>query len=304
MRNRNNTRKKSAYSKYNSKNGRNNKQQDNGNKEAIKWAIITCVIIIALAILGMSFVFGGFGASDDQMVIPSLVGENYEEMVAQYEEKGITITIAQEVEDEEFDEGVIIDQSPKAGKNKKLPFEIIVTVSSGVKEATMKDYSDIDAEKVESELVKKGYKVKIEKEEDDSVEEGKVIRTSPAHGESIKKGDTVTLYVSEGGNGEATVPNVKGETEERAKEILKENKLTVGSVGYDYSDSVEQGRVMNQSHSSGTKLEEGTAVSITISNGPAPQVTEAPTAAPTEAPVVTAEPVVDGVVAGGGMVEE
>lgn len=280
------------------------KKTDDGKKEAVKWAVVTSVIIIALVIIGMSFVFGGGFGGKDNIVVPELVGEDYEAMVEKYKDSGITITIGQEVDDTDYDEGVITEQNPKAGKNVSTPLEIVVNVSRGVSEEPMKDYSGIKYEKVENELIKKGYKVKIEEEDDDDVKKDYVIRTSPAHGETIKKGDTVTLYVSTGkSNEEVTVPNVLGESESRAEQILKENDLTLGSVGHDHSSTVEKGRVMYQSHSQGTKLSSGSAVSITISDGPS----SSNTSTATEAPVSTQPPadrtVVDGV-GGGGMVEE
>ena len=281
------------------------RKKDNGNKAAVKWAIITSVIVMAFVILGLSFVLGGFGGKEDSIKVPDLIGENYDAMVEKYNEQGITITIGQEVENTEYDDGTIIEQTPKAGKNVSTPFEIVVKVSRGASEELMKDYTGIKYDKAENELVKKGYKVKIEEEDSDDVDKDAIIRTSPAQGVSIKKGDTIILYVSTGkSDGEATVPNLMGETESRATELLEENNLKLGSVAHDNSSSVEKGRVMSQSHSQGTKLSSGSAVSITISDGPA-AATPAPataTPSPTNDPVPTEIP--DGVVDSGGMKEQ
>lgn len=302
-------------SKYNGakgkSNGTNGKKKKKGqspeDKKAVIWAVITCVILVALIIVGINAFNGGLFGNKQQVTVPPLVGENYEDMVEKYKDQDITIVIGQEVEDSEYDEGVIVEQSPKAGKTVIPPVEITVNVSKGVETIKIGNYIDKEASKVESELDKKGLKVKIEKEADEEIEKGNIIRTSPANGESVKKGDTVILYVSTGPETkEITMPNLLGYSLASARNILKENNLTEGTVSYETSTTAAKDTVIRQSFNPGDSVKEKTAISIVVSSGP-PEVVN-PTQAPVhnDPPAATPTPkpdIVDGV-GGAGMVSE
>jgi hypothetical protein len=100
---------------------------------------------------------------------------------------------------------------------------------------------------------------------------------------------TCTVY------GLVNVPSVKGQTKSSAQSELESAGLALGSVGGAYSSSVAAGLVISQSPAAGADVEPGTAVSITVSKGPAPVVatpkpTPKPTVAPVTTPVVTPAP--------------
>ncbi len=56
-----------------------------------------------------------------------------------------------------------------------------------------------------------------------------------------------------------------------AQSTIKSYGFNVGTVTYDYSDSVEKGMVISQTVEPGTKASAGTSISITVSNGPKPE---------------------------------
>jgi hypothetical protein len=98
---------------------------------------------------------------------------------------------------------------------------------------------------------------------------------------------TCTVY------GLVNVPSVKGQTKASAKSELEGAGLALGSVGSAYSSSVTAGLVLSQSPAAGADVAPGTAVSITLSKGPAPVVaTPKPTPKPTVAPNVSPTPTV------------
>ena len=79
----------------------------------------------------------------------------------------------------------------------------------------------------------------------------------------------IVMQVSKGAE-KKTVPNVVGQKDADAQNAINSAGLSVGTVTYDYSDTVAQGIVISQSVDGGKKVDAGTTVNLVISNGPEP----------------------------------
>ena len=106
-----------------------------------------------------------------------------------------------------------------------------------------------------------------EYESSDQVPEGTVIRQTPESGSMVSEGTKVTIVVSQGKES-VTVPDLKNHTESEARKALEDEGLQVGTVSTDYSDTVEEGKVIDQSEIAGKTVYSGTTVNIVISMGP------------------------------------
>lgn len=102
----------------------------------------------------------------------------------------------------------------------------------------------------------------------DSVAEGNVISTTPSANTTGSKDTKITMSVSKGAE-KKTVPDVTGQTESDAQSALSAVGLT-GSVTYEYSSSVAQGKVISQSLAAGKKVAAGTSVGLVVSQGEEP----------------------------------
>lgn len=122
-----------------------------------------------------------------------------------------------------------------------------------------------------SALNKVGLGYKAVTQSSDTVAENSVINQGNVGGSKVEKNSQIVLTISSGRETKnVTVPNVKGKTEEEAKELIENVNLVV-SVDYVYSSTVEAGKVVKYSPS-GT-VTEGTTVTIEVSRGK--QVTKA-----------------------------
>lgn len=102
----------------------------------------------------------------------------------------------------------------------------------------------------------------------DTVAEGHVIAQGTKPGTQVAKNTQIILTISSGKDVvEVTIPNVKGMTEAEATQELKNVKLGV-NVDYQYSDSVEQGKVISFSPTG--KTTEGSTITIVVSRGEDP----------------------------------
>ena len=101
---------------------------------------------------------------------------------------------------------------------------------------------------------------------DQNIEANFVIRTDPPAGTKVADGTMITIYVSTGKT-QVGVPNIAGMTEEEAKLALENAKLTLGSITEGTSPTVLKGQVLSTDPVAGSKVAEGSAVNLIISNG-------------------------------------
>ena len=114
---------------------------------------------------------------------------------------------------------------------------------------------------------KYGIRYEEKHEFNDEVSAGEAISYSYKTGEVIKNNDAVVVVLSDGKA--ASVPNVVGSTKSDATNKLKNAGFGYNFV-YSYSDSVTEGKAIKQSISAGSKVAEGTTVTVTISKGKKP----------------------------------
>ena len=99
-----------------------------------------------------------------------------------------------------------------------------------------------------------------------------MISQSIDSGSKVEKGTTVSYVVSKGPETKyVRVPDLRGMTESQARQALREAGLSVGEVNDDYISSSNVNRVVEQSISKGTSVEEGTSVSFTVNLGLEPE---------------------------------
>lgn len=119
-------------------------------------------------------------------------------------------------------------------------------------------------------------RVDIEDEYSNEVEKGKIISQQPMSGATLQEGDTVTLVLSKGPM-KGYIPNVVGLTLGEAENILKENKLSLGNIKYEYSDTYNNGIVIAQDPKSGSESnQEWGTVNVVVSKGKKEEVVQPP----------------------------
>ncbi len=244
----------------------NNKVNDKSIERKVTiWAVITSLLIICV-ITGFLIVWVLSGGSSK---VPDFKGKTWEEAVKIAKDKEIYITNIKEEYDENIKEGAIIEQDIEAGEKVKKGSNINVTLSLGSGQFEVEYFVGLDISEVYRKVENLDINLKEEYIYDDEIEIGKVVRQSPESGKKLKPGGKLTLYISKGKeDGEQViVPNLIGLNEESAKATIKSEGLSVGRVSRSESDSVEEGKVIDQSISFGNEVAEGTAISIVISSG-------------------------------------
>ena len=260
---------------------------DEVNPHMHKIMKILTIVVVAIIVLILVFTvgkaagvfksFGGITTQDEEdksgkVTVPDVRGMSEEHAKALLNKKGLGIQVVTRKESKKYKAGKISKQTPEAGEKVSKHTKIEVVVSSGLvgSKKAIPDVSGMSETEAQNELEEAGFKVTSSFQYDDSVESGKVINTTPEAGTKAEKGSTVTMLVSQGSN-KKTVPDVRGMADATAQSTIKSYGFNVGTVTYDYSDSVEKGMVISQTVEPGTKASAGTSISITVSNGPKPE---------------------------------
>lgn len=243
--------------------------------------IVVAVIIIFIVIFAIgkaAGIFKSFGTgtiaeeTTDEVKVPSILGMTEEQAKAELKKKGLGIQVVGEEESDKYGEGMIAKQTPGAGEKVKKNTRVEVIISSGLtkEEVEVPDVKGYDEEDAQKMLESAGLKVGTpDFVYSDDYAEGEVIGTTPDAGSEVAKDTEVIMKVSKGSE-KATVPNVVGKKDADAQSALKSAGLEVKAT-YDYDDTVEKGKVVSQSISSGKKVAEGTEIEILISNGKKPE---------------------------------
>ena len=103
----------------------------------------------------------------------------------------------------------------------------------------------------------------------EEIDEGIVMSANRGIGASVRHGTEVEMVVSQGAERFA-VPPLAGLTVDDARTALEAAQLTVGEQDQEHHDSVPAGQVLSSDPAPGEQVRRDTAVSLTISSGPAP----------------------------------
>lgn len=260
---------------------------DEVNPHMHKIMKILTIVVVAIIVLILVFTvgkaagvfksFGGITTQEEEdksgkVTVPDVRGMSEENARALLNKKRLGIHVVTRKESKKYKAGKISKQTPEAGEKVSKHTKVEVVVSSGLvgSKKAIPDVRGMSETEAQNELEDAGFKVTSSFQYDDSVESGKVISTTPEAGTKAEKGSTVTMLVSQGSD-KKTVPDVRGMADATAQSTIKSYGFNVGTVTYDYSDSVEKGMVISQTVEPGTKASAGTSISITVSNGPKPE---------------------------------
>ena len=201
------------------------------------------------------------------VIVPDLSNRTETEAKAALNKLRLSVSV-QKGSSDDVPEGQVYDQSPAAGVKTDVHTQVTIYISTGKETFKLDDVTGMDYDQAQSQLENDGLKVSLEFEDSDSVDKNEVIRTSPEAGSQVAEGDTVTIVASKGKETKyVTVPYVIGYDLDTAISMIKDAGLTYDGKSSDYSDSVSEGEVMNQSIGSGQSVEEGTSITLTVSLG-------------------------------------
>ncbi|WP_285825731.1 Stk1 family PASTA domain-containing Ser/Thr kinase [Schaedlerella arabinosiphila] len=246
----------------------------------LKVVVTLAIIVIAAVIIFMVVKSEGFfdkmsidspikeEEETKQVSVPYLIGLTEDEAKDALSKEGLGYGVSERVQSDEFERGQIISQSPEADQKVDVNTEILVSVSIGkaIEKKKVPEVAGQDEAAAKNMMANSGFVVEVEQREDDNVPAGKVITTAPAGGVEVVEGTKIILYVSKGSN-KVTVPPLKDMTKEQAANLLASMELTGSVSGEEFSDDVEEGKIISQSPAAGEKVPKNTPITYVVSKG-------------------------------------
>ncbi len=194
--------------------------------------------------------------------VPPFAGKNIEVARDLADAAGLKL-VAKDENSTTVPANTVISQVQPAGSEVNQGSSVEVVVSSGKNQKAVPDVAGDDAADAANQLGQAGFKTRTSREASSSVDAGKVVRTDPAAGARAEEGSTVTIFVSTGPE-QMSVPSVLGKSAEDAKAEIERAGFTFRMGGTAPANASDDGKVVAQNPSGGTKAEKGATVTVTI----------------------------------------
>ena len=251
-----------------------NRAQKNGKKpnkfvEFVKThkALSAIIGLILLFIITIGATIGISNATRPKDVaIPNLVGKTVDEAKKILQDSKLTYVEEESTYSTEYEAGQIISQNPPfvEGRKIKQKTEVKVVVSLGTEKTKVPKLKGLTKQEAEDAAEEAKIKLDFVEETSKTVEAGIIIKQEVDTDTEVNAGDTVKVYISIGtGIKQVVVTSVLYQEEATAKQNLEDLGLKV-TVEYSEDKTRGNGVVLKQSISSGEKVDEGTAITITV----------------------------------------
>lgn len=224
------------------------------------WLIALGVILALVAVTAASWGIMQAMDASTKVNVPNVVGQLQADAEKTLKDDGFEVTVKQVAATDPNDTniGYVTDQTPEPNAEVDEGDSVELTVMIKPENVKVEDVVGDDEAEARSKLEAQNLTVKIVPQESPEPS-GEVLTQDPKAGTEVPPTTEITLTVSAGG--QATVPNVKGMTVERAESTLTEAGFTVEVQYGNEGDQVDV--VYEQDQGEGSTLDKGSTVVIT-----------------------------------------
>ena len=191
----------------------------------------------------------------ERIIVPTLNGLTPDVASGKISDLGLSVGQINESFDMKVASGFVIGTDPKDGSEVRRKSIVNLIVSIGIEQLALPSYVGKGGEQALSELNDLGFDVNVKYSFSDSIFKGQVITQRPERSDLISKGSKIELEISKGSEF-VFVPNVLGKNKNDASVDLENLGLKVSAKG--------SGKVNNISPSIGSKVKQGTVITITL----------------------------------------
>ncbi|MFD7874008.1 Stk1 family PASTA domain-containing Ser/Thr kinase [Streptomyces sp. NPDC059766] len=248
------------------------RRQKKNNTSTVLLAVAAVLVLVGAILIG-KWAFGGGGAGNDTVSMPSFVDQTVAQAQQMADNADLKITIAKKP-CENTETGKVCSQDPTAGTEVKKQSTVNLVVSTGAPKVAVPNVvgKKVDDAKGILESDKYQFNVKT-KDKVSTLEAGTVLESDPELGKEVEKGSTITLTVAKAEE-KSTVPDVLGRGCDDAVAQMEANNLTGNCVEVDTDDQNQVGKVISTVPDRGTQADKGSTVQIQI--GKAKQQVQVP----------------------------
>jgi serine/threonine-protein kinase len=205
------------------------------------------------------------GNGPEQTAVPPLNGKTVAEAEPLLTGRGLALGAQTEQNTTDPTQvGKILSSSPAAGENVPAGTTVAVVVGKQQSTVAVPNVVGRSADDAERQLEQAGFQVR-RTNVDAGGTEGDVAGTDPAAGAQAAPGSTVTLQVTSGDGSEPEMPDVTGDRLRDAQRKLQEEGISDVTIQpQSTNDEDDNGRVLDQTPSRGTKIGPGDRVVLLV----------------------------------------
>ncbi len=229
-------------------------------RRALWWALGALVLaaVAVAVILALS--------STKTVVVPSVVGQSEQAAGAKLRAAGLD-PVPSLAASSSVSAGLVIRQSPAAGRKAEKGSGVNLVVSSGPAIKALENVEGLTASEANAKLRKAGFKPTTKTQASATVPSGRVISTEPSANTELQVGSPVKLIVSSGPE-PVHVPDVTGQSLSAAEATLTNAGLKVGKVSSRATDTQAPNTVLSQTPATGASVKAGSKVDLVIAQAP------------------------------------
>jgi len=231
----------------------------------IAGAIAAAAILIAGVVFVITNIAGGPG-----LTVPDVVNMNYTDAATLLGEKGFKV-VPNALAKEGVADDAVYEQNPAADSPAVEGDTITLTYNPARPPVTVPPIQGLTISQAQTELQKVGLTLEIiEQRIDPTLGAGQIISQDPGGTQQVPPGSTVKVVVSAGA-GQVIVPNVTGQQEAAATQLLQNApfKFIVRRIE-EPSASVAKGQVVRTDPGVDVPIDSGSGITLVISSGPVP----------------------------------
>jgi RHS repeat-associated protein len=204
-----------------------------------------------------------------QVTVPNVVGQTQAAATASIIGADLVLGTVGTATHPTIPAGIVLSQAPAAGNvvNEDTAVNIVVSLGAApviVPNVVGQTQATASAAIVAADLVVGT----VGNATSATVPAGSVISQDPAGGTTVGEGSVVNLVVSLG-PAQVAVPNVVGQAQAAGTNAITGAGLVLGTVTNFNSDTAPSGQILDQTPAAGTLVNEGSAVNLFVSIGPA-----------------------------------
>ncbi|MFG2946725.1 Stk1 family PASTA domain-containing Ser/Thr kinase [Streptomyces adustus] len=238
------------------------RRQKKNNTSTILLAVAAVLVLVGAILIG-KWAFGGGGAGNDTVSMPSFVDQTVAQAQQMADNADLKITIAKKP-CENTETGKVCSQDPTAGTEVKKQSTVNLVVSTGAPKVAVPNVVGKKVEDAKGILESDKYQFNVKtKDKVSTLEAGTVLESDPELGKEVEKGSTITLTVAKA-EVKATVPDVLGSGCDDAVAQMEANDLTGNCVEVETDDQNQVGKVISTVPERGTQADKGSTVQIQI----------------------------------------
>lgn len=233
------------------------RRQREKERRKLRRTMLFC-LVVGLALIAAAGAWY-FANTANTYVVPDLVGQ--EQLLAQdvLEQLGGASDVSYSYS-EEYEEGIVINQSRRAGARVKQSVPVVLTVSRGSQWYYLEDFVGQGLEDASDALRAQGVEIVDVNYVQSDAPVGTVVSVSPQPGRQAKD-EPVTLSVS---GQRILMPSLAGFALDDARKLIEAEGLQLGTVAEAEAMDALPGTVVDQSVEAGTELLAGAVVDITV----------------------------------------